>query len=263
MPRVPVDYPRYKLGRLPSDPNEIPEKFSSYIQDASALPALPAKFGHEALLPLNLAMLGNDQVGDCTVAGADHAVMSWGADQKKEIVFSTGSALSDYSSITGYNPDDPNSDTGADILTVAKYWKNTGMIDASGKRHKIDTYLSINFKDIEEIKMATYLFGAIGLGIECPASAQTQFSQGKPWTPVRGAGSQIEGGHFIPLLGFDGTYFIIATWGRLQKMSASFFKRYVDEAVAYISLEDLNASGKTLEGFDLAQLESDIHVIGS
>ncbi len=248
----------YKLGLNPSDPAVLARySFPNYVDEA-ALPPLPEKIGHQNLLPVNLGMLGNDTVGDCVIAGADHEVMMWNADANKEVVFSTSTALADYSAITGYNPDDPNSDQGTNPVDAAKYRMKTGMIDVQGNRHKIDAWVSLDPKNVNHLQEALYLFGAVGLAWALPDSAQTQFQEGKPWAVVRGA--TIEGGHYTPLVGWDGTYYWIITWGRLQAVKPTFVKKYLNEALAYISLESLT-DGKTLDGFDLATLQEDLKLV--
>ena len=42
-------------------------------------------------------------------------------------------------------------------------------------------------------------------------------------------------------------------------MTPRFYKKYCDEVVAYVSSEALTTSGKTLEGFNLAQLQADLN----
>ena len=84
----------------------------------------------------------------------------------------------------------------------------------------------------------------------------TQFNAGKPWSVV--AGSQIEGGHYVPVVGRRSGYVEVVTWGKTQRCTASFLKAYCDEAWAIVSPEILNATGKTPEGFDLAALKADL-----
>jgi hypothetical protein len=45
-------------------------------------------------------------------------------------------------------------------------------------------------------------------------------------------------------------------------MTPRFYKKYCDEVVAYVSEEALTTGGKTLEGFDLAQLKADLSTLG-
>jgi hypothetical protein len=196
-------------------------------------------------------MLGNDQFGDCVWAGAAHETMLWNLEQKKEVVFSRSSVLSDYSSLTGFTPDDPNSDQGTDMSDAAKYRRKVGVVDAHGQRHKVDAYLSIDAGNIAQLKQALYLFGAVGIGIKFPDSAMKQFNAGKPWSVVPNA--NIEGGHYVSVVGYDRQFYVV-TWGRLQKVTTGFLQKYMDEAIAYVSLESLDQSGKSLEGFNRDEL---------
>ena len=53
----------------------------------------------------------------------------------------------------------------------------------------------------------------------------TQFNQGKPWTPV--AGSPIDGGHCVTVIGYTSAYLLVVTWGKIQKMDYAFWNTYV------------------------------------
>jgi hypothetical protein len=141
------------------------------------------------------------------------------------------------------------------MQVAASYRRKTGVLDGSNKRHKVAAYLAITPGNQEELRQAVYLFSAVGIGIEFPASAMVQFNEGKAWTVVSGA--KIEGGHYIPALGYDHDYVYIVTWGKLIQMAWGFFTKYCDEAVAYVSTEMLTA-GKSIEGFNAAQLEADL-----
>jgi hypothetical protein len=55
--------------------------------------------------------------------------------------------------------------------------------------------------------------------------------------------------------------FECVTWGRTQPMTAQFYTKYCDEAWAILSLEMLK-TGKSPEGFDLAQLQTDLNALG-
>lgn len=243
-----------KLGKLPARKDSIKLKLVDYL---GALPPAPSKYSHTALETAPWEMLGNDQVGDCVLAGAGHETMLWNAEAKKTVTITTKNALSDYSAITGYNPNDPNSDQGTDMQVAASYRKKTGIIDAKGQRHKVGAYLAVTpSKDL--FKQSMYLFGTVGIGIEFPASAMTQFNQGKNWTIVKG--SKIEGGHYIPAVGYDSRYVYVITWGKLIKASWGFILKYTDESVVYLSSEFLTG-GVSLEGFNLTQLQADLNAI--
>jgi hypothetical protein len=200
-------------------------------------------------------MLGNDQYGDCVWAGAAHETMLWNEEASHLVTFTEASVLSDYSAVTGFKPSDPNTDKGTDMQVAASYRRKTGVLDGSNNRHAVAAYLAITPGNHEELQQAVYLFSAVGIGIEFPASAMAQFNAGKAWTVVSGA--KIEGGHYIPALGYDSHYVYVVTWGKLIQMSWGFFTKYCDEAIAYVSTEMLTG-GKSIEGFNAAQLEADL-----
>ncbi|SPF51234.1 hypothetical protein SBF1_50118 [Candidatus Desulfosporosinus infrequens] len=247
-----------KLGKKPFKPSHKDLLYKNYR--GTALPPIPATFGHQALVS-NYGMLANDTLGDCVIAGSDHAVELWTAEGSKQAQFTDANAIADYSAITGYNPNDPNSDQGTDIRTALEYMRTTGMIDANGIRHKIGAYLALDQTNFNEILEAAFLLSDVKLGIQVPSTAQDQFSAGQPWTVVPGA--TIEGGHDVEFDGWDGTWISVITWGAVQKMSKEFFETYCDEAWAQLSTEMLNGQGLSLEGFNLTQLQADLAALTS
>ncbi len=246
--------PFLKLGLKPLPHDSRDFQFAKF-RTAAPLPKRPKTFGHENLIKA-WGMLGNDQVGDCVLAGAGHEHMIWNAAAGKPVPkFTDECIISDYSAITGYNPNDPNSDQGTDMRAAAKYRMKTGIIDAAGVRHKIGAYVFIDSSNLDHILEAAYLFGAVALGVDMPQSAMDQFNSGLPWSVVKN--SPIEGGHYVPLVAnrVDPT---IVTWAQLQRVKTAFLKKYCNTAVAYITEEYL-AAGKSPEGFDLAALQSHLN----
>ena len=241
----------YRLGKTPARIDSIKLKLSTY----ATLPTPPTKYGHEGLVNLPWQILGNDKYGDCVWAGADHETMLFNKEAGVDINFSDQTALSDYSACTGFNPNDPNTDQGTDMQVAASYRLKTGIVDSSGVRHKVGAYLAITPGNKEELKQAISTFSNVGIGIQFPASAMDQFNEGKNWTVVKN--SQIEGGHYIPAVGYDSRYVYIVTWGKLIKASWGFIMKYCDEAVVYLSPEMLTG-GVSLDGFNLTQLQTDL-----
>ncbi|HEV8462088.1 MAG TPA: hypothetical protein VGQ38_15415 [Gaiellaceae bacterium] len=252
------------LGKKPAtvDPRDL--KFSAYLT-GEPLPGHPRTFGHEALVPA-WKMLGNDSVGDCVIAGGAHETMLWNAECGVEVPFDDASVLSDYSAIAGYDPNDPSTDQGTDMRAALKYRRSTGLLDANGKRHKIGGFVALKPGNIDELLEAIWLFGAVAIGFEMPSSAMDQFDAGKPWSVV--TGSPIEGGHYTPgcavrgagLLSFLGVSrdLVVVTWAKLQPVTLGFVAKYCDEAFAILSEEMIGNTGKSLEGYDLAQLRADL-----
>lgn len=247
-----------KLGKLPARKDSIKMKLSDYLKRTTISTAPPATHIVSQYYPANWGMLGNDQYGDCVFAGAGHETMLWNDEAKNSVLFTPQSILNDYSAVTGFNPNDPGSDNGTDMQVAASYRRKTGIVDANGKRHTVSAYLALRVGDEAQLKQAIYLFDGVGIGIQFPNSAMDQFNAGKPWTIKRGA--TIEGGHYVPAIGYDRYYVYVVTWGKVQKMSWGFFKKYCDEAIVYLSQERLT-NGKTVIGLDVAQLQADLNAL--
>lgn len=245
-----------RLGKLPARQGAVRLKLADYV-DKTVLPTPSATFGHDGAVRA-WQMLANDSLGDCVIAGGLHETMLWTQNGSSLVSVSDAAAIKNYSAITGYNPKDPNSDQGTDMQVAASYRRKTGLVDANGKRHKIAAYLAITPGDLQEHLLAMYLFGAVGIGINFPASAMTQFNAGKPWTVVKG--SKIEGGHYISGVARRSGRIVIVTWGKEQPMDDAFLAKYNDESYAYVSEEYLKA-GKSPEGFNATQLIADLAAI--
>ncbi|HEY6240245.1 MAG TPA: hypothetical protein VIW78_05345 [Burkholderiales bacterium] len=259
---------KHKLGKKPATYDKRDLQFAHY-RTVAALPPYPRNFGHETLIGAkSWQMLGNGPdntvsknfqgAGDCVFAGGDHETMLWTLEGGKPAKFLGKNAIADYSAVTGYNPNDPNTDDGTDVREALKYRRKTGLIDASGKRHKIGAYLALEPGNLDHLYEALYLFGVVGIGINFPNTAMDQFNAGKPWSVV--AGAENDGGHYIPLVARR-TNLECVTWGRIQQVTLRFYQTYCDEAWAILSPEMIKG-GKSPEGFDLDQLKADLNLVG-
>jgi hypothetical protein len=96
-----------KLGKKPARPGAVKFKLANYLVKTQ-LPTPPKVFGHEDLIGPNWGMLGNDHYGDCVWAGAAHETMLWNKEGGRTVLFNNTDVLKDYSAVTGFNPNDPN-----------------------------------------------------------------------------------------------------------------------------------------------------------
>lgn len=240
-----------KLGKTPARPNAVSLRLSKVVNPL-ALPTPPAIFGHQ-VVSSNWGTLGNDQWGDCVWAGAAHEHMLWTrAGGARPAVFNDVDALSDYSIVTGFEFSDAT-DNGTDMQVAASYRRKTGVLDAAGRRHKIAAYLALRPGDFNELMLAAYLFGAVGVGFRLPESASQQFEANAPWSVV--PNSPIAGGHYVPVIGRAPNGNAIAiTWGGIQEITPQFYTQYNDETVAYFCPEYANTSKLSPEGFDVLAL---------
>jgi hypothetical protein len=83
----------------------------------------------------------------------------------------------------------------------------------------------------------------------------TQFDQGQPWAVV--SRSRIEGGHCVPLVGYDASGFTCVTWSAYQKLTTGFYQRYFDEAWVPVDEDWVSANGLTPSGLDGATANAD------
>ena len=249
---------RFKLGKTPARRGAVKFKLSAYLVKHK-LPTPPKMFGHQGLIgSKKWGLFANDLYHDCVWAGAAHETMLWNKEAHRPVKFTDKNVLKAYAAVTGFSPKDPTTDRGTDIQHAASYRRKTGVLDARGKRHKIHAYLALKPGDVDLLAIAMYLFSAVGIGLRLPERAMKQFAAGKPWDVV--PGRHRTGGHYVSGVGRDiKGNFVVVTWGRLQVMTPRFYKKYCDEAIAYISEEMLvPPRDTTLEGLDLAQLAADL-----
>jgi hypothetical protein len=247
----------FKLGKKPARRGAVKFKLAKYLVKAE-MPTPPKVFGHQTLVGNGWGILGNKDFGDCVWAGAAHETMLWNKEANKTVAFSDDSVLGDYSTVTGFKRNEPDTDQGTDMQVAASYRRKTGVLDAHGRRHKVRAYLALSPGNVDQLILAMYLFGAVGIGIKFPDSAMDQFIAGKPWDVK--AGPPPTEGHYIPGVGRDAKgNIIVVTWGKLQLMTPRFYKKYCDEVVAYVSEEMLVPPTEvSLEGFNLKQLTTDL-----
>lgn len=247
-----MDARRYRYGLKPPRAGAVKMKLRDYVR-SSAPVAFPKSLGHPNIVyPYHI--LGNDEVGNCLWAGAAHETYLWTAATGSRAHISTWDTFDDYRDCCGFEYGNEATDQGTDIQEGASYRRKTGIRDARDDRHKIGAYVEIEPGNISEMVFAVEKFMLCGLGVTIGDNQQAQFEAGQPWDGDPGPNP---GGHYIPLVGaVDGVPHIV-TWGKLHPVTVSFLEKQCDQALAYLSTEMLIA-GKSLDGFDLAQLQDDL-----
>jgi hypothetical protein len=189
--------------------------------------------------------LGNKQHQDCAIAAAGHAEMLWAAKYHEQRPYPTTTQILDaYSKITGYDPNDPTTDKGADLLSVLKYWKKTGI---AGQR--IGAFAEILPRDTETLKWAIDALGVAYVGLRLPVAtaapkaggiadftAPRQLRRPATWrNPLYG--------HCVIYAGYrpDQTFRCVS-WGKVMTVSEEFHLAYCDEAYAIISPGQVHSS---------------------
>lgn len=205
---------------------------------------------------VNEAWAAFNGAGDCAWAGPAHEEMEMAHNSSHPIPrFTCLNILNQYSAYCGYNLQTGQNDQGSQIRDVLQWRATKGLLDADNKVYKIGAYYSLEPGNHQQMWEALYLGENIGIGIQFPESAMNQTNANQTWSVVPGA--QIEGGHYIPLVGHSTpTSWTCITWGSRQLMTDSFLIKYCDEAWAYISPDRYNrVTGDTLEHYNDADLE--------
>ncbi|MGW2724789.1 hypothetical protein [Streptomyces sp. NPDC001492] len=230
---------RYPLGKLPAQPARPHLKLSATLRERLAAPPSSCDWQSDSI---RWPMYANDCVGDCTCAGVAHMVNQltfYGSGT--EVTPAEDSVLRMYSAITGYDPDNPATDTGAYCQDVLKYWRTAGL-----EGHRIAAYAALDVANLTEVKQAIAAFGTVYVGMNFPDSAMRQFNAGHVWDVVRSA--RIEGGHCVIVGAYGHGRFGLVTWGQETEMTEAFWKRYVDEAWVCLDADGLTKAAAYFTG---------------
>ncbi len=251
----------HKLGKLPrrEDRRHRTLQFKNY-RLPEILPTPPPEISYVVKVP-SWPMLLNDQLGDCVIAAMGHMVQQWTYFASGGVAMQTmtnAEALAAYEAIGGYNPVDPSTDQGCDMLTALNYWRKHGIM-VGGKLHKIGGFVEID-RTLVDLRETEWLFGNSFTGLALPTAVQGAnkwtVPNGGIYSPVGQPGGW--GGHCVPAMAESPETASCITWGTRLKMSHNFFGDYCDESYAVLSEDWLTAKGETLTGFNLAQLRNDI-----
>lgn len=245
------DIKKLKMGRLPAKVSLRTPKLQHFLM--ADLQLAPAAVNWGAAVTLPWGMLKNDDLGDCTGAGAGHATQTWTANTTGEVVITDEMTVDFYGNTTGYIRGRPDTDQGGVELDVLKWWQ----ANAFGGVYKIDAFAYVDPKNRSLTKTAIHTMGGIYIGVALPTSAQNQ----PVWDVIPGgphgdgeAGSW--GLHCVWIMAYDETGLTCVTWGQAWKMTWAFFMTYCDEAYALLS--PLWYASKTPNGLDVAQLKADM-----
>lgn len=231
----------YKLGRLAPVPVPIGDLTSYLIEP---LPAPPTEVDAPQL---TYPMADNDRLGDCTIAAVVHSDQVTANLTTEAWTYPGDSVVStEYLKLTG------GPDTGLVETNVLKVWHGTGLFG-----HKLAAFAPVNVKHTKVIKQTTALCGVTYAGVLIPEPAQQQFADHQPWALTgTSADSDIEGGHAVPIVGYNATGPVFVTWGALQQATWAWWLEYAEEAYALITAE-VKARG-SLRGVNFTVLEADL-----
>jgi hypothetical protein len=207
-------------------------------------------------------ILANDELGDCTSAGAGHIIdifRAWNGSRAAAVT--RAQAIAFYSKSTGYDPNDPSTDRGGDEITVLNAWRDKGYFaDGSGK---IAGYVGVDAGNLEECKAAIWLFGNLYFGVELPDAWLRPAPRGNGFTWDIAGDPDPNNGHCFIAGAYNSNGAIIDTWGLIGTMTWAAVAKYASppNGELYVVLsEDWidRASGRAPNGFDFATLQADL-----
>jgi hypothetical protein len=214
-----------KLGRL--RPTERPKlRCSRYMK--AGLPTPPPVIHWTGPADSSTSLfniLANDELGDCTSAGAGHILdifRAWNGSRASSVT--RQQAIDFYSKSTGYVPSDPSTDQGGDEITVLNCWRDKGYFaDGSGK---IAGYVGVDAANVEQCKAAIWLFGNLYFGVELPDAWLRPAPRGNGFTWDVAGEPDPHNGHCFIAGAYNSNGAIIDTWGMIGTLTWAGVAKY-------------------------------------
>jgi len=243
--------PNVKLGRKAVKTDSRTLKLSPYMK---MLPPPPASVDWTKG-NTSWGMMLNDTLGCCTIAGAAHAIQVWSTETGSEVTVPDSTVLQYYEQWDGYVNGNPSTDNGGVELDVLNKWKSQGLLG-----HKLVAFADPQVRNHTEIMQAINLFGGVYIGMQVPNYIINNIPA--LWQiATAGQDTGIDGGHCVFVCGYDAVGVSFISWGQVYKMTWAYWDVYVDEAHALLSQDWINSKGVDVQGFDLAQLQTDLSQI--
>jgi hypothetical protein len=232
-------------GRAIRDPRTI--AMARIFKDG-VIPASPDTFDVDASLnigSISNPMYGNDNWGDCVMAGRAHMTRRFeGFEQKKVIPISDNDVLTEYWSEQGWvNPKcwltralqatRPNG--GLIVINSLNAWRKGWL--AAGQDLNIFAYSGINWLNHAEVQASISLLRGDYVGIALPKSAQGK----KLWDVLGNGPNDVPGSwgyHLVYRKYYDKDTIRFVSWGAEYEMTWAFNDRYVDEDYAIVDNKD-------------------------
>lgn len=193
----------------------------------ASLPAAPATYDYTPKASNILSdVMGNDQYGDCVFACGYHLVGVETANAGAPYHATLQQVLKDYTAVTGFNPQDPNTDNGANIQDALNYWSTHGFSNGT----KLAGYLSVDATNVAEVQVCAYLFENGITGMSLPDHWITPFPGANGFTWDQAGAPDPNNGHCVPFFGYDGKGVKISTWGLLGTLTYAGLAAYAGHA---------------------------------
>ena len=195
-------------------------------------------------------MYGNNQLGDCVIAGGYHALGVWtGNSSGNPFVADPAQVLADYEAIGGYVPGQPATDGGCDQATAFQYWMglNGGKGFADGSI--LAGYGSLDGTNRNQIESAIFAFESCTFGVSLPDEWVSQIGTLQPGFTWDVAGdADPESGHDFIGVGYNERGVVICTWGMIGLVTWAAVAKYAVPSAAGGALYSLLSSEQIARG---------------
>lgn len=257
----PVTGQTFKLGRKRPLVRGPRLKLRNYLY--KSLPAPPDHVDWTLDPPILSDCLGNNEQGDCTIAGAFHINGALLADAGAAVPASLNAtaALSLYQHLTG------GIDDGLDELTVLNWWRENGLL--ADRSHKIDGWATVNAGDMNEVLTAHYLFRHLLFAFELPDEWIDPMPSGDGFVwDVAGEPNPDNGHCFIALPSYSKAGSVINSWGFRGLITPAAIEKYastpLQSGLYVVFTEDMinAATQRAANGLDASQLRADLDSFG-
>jgi hypothetical protein len=192
-----------------------------------ALPVPPSSCDYTGLAKSVLVdIMGNDQLGDCVIAGGYHVVGVETGNAGDLFHASSAQVIKDYGAIGGYVPGNPATDQGCDEQTALNYWTQHGFANGT----KLLGWLAIDATNKSEVMSAMDLFENVFFGIELPDAWITPFPSGDGFVWDKAGAANPQNGHAFVGVGYNSLGVQIDTWGMIGTITWAAVAAYASKA---------------------------------
>jgi hypothetical protein len=187
---------------------------------------VPPSYDADTKVPVPIAdnpMFANDQYGDCVMAARAHQTRRFeDLEQSQLLNITEQEVIDEYMRETG------GQDSGLVMSRSFKAWKNRGW-QAAGRSYRIYAYSRLRVGWVSQIHQGMAADLGIQIGFTVTQEAMDQFDAGQPWELTTNQSQEL-GGHCVYCVAYEPGWITVVTWGKRQKMSEEFFRKYTDEA---------------------------------
>jgi hypothetical protein len=208
---------------------------------AGSTPAVATTVNYAQSSP-GYSLYENNNLDDCAVVAAANLAQTWNAELNLPAGnISTSAVLSLFGRLGG------GAANGVPLRSVVNAW---GLSPLGGQA--ITSSGLINPDNIRLVKKSIYLLGGLYVEAELSPSAQWQMSEGL--TVTGGPAGQPSLAHAFVLIGYDANYVDAVTFGRVVKISWSWWTSHAVQAWGLIPSTFIAAGHGPVAGIDIPAL---------